>query len=272
MNRIQRNYWVLIILFASILVTSCGGGGKQASEPSDVEGKEAAFKSITNYPIPTAFEVTRMLNNAGASYIISLNNPAENIDKYFTLKSKALNLGVYGANLSYASTYQMKQETMKYMEVAKRLIEDLQITSNFNLTFYNRINSNLDNKDSLINIITQSFYDSYNFLVNNGKDNVSLLVMTGSWVEGLYITSQIALIAKDNNDFLKIMAMQKEPLDILFELMQKNAEDPLVSETIKQLEPLHTLYSGVNGEILTKEQYEKINASVTEIREVIIKG
>lgn len=258
-------------MFATMVFASCGGG-KQANEPSESDSKEAAFKSITNYPIPTAFEVTKMLNNAGASYIISLNNPVENADKYFTIKSKALNLGVYGANLSYASTYQMKQETMKYMEVARRLIEDLQITSNFNLTFYNRVNSNLDNKDSLINIITQSFYDTYNFLANNGKDNVSLLVMAGSWAEGLYITSQIAIIAKDNKDFLKIMALQKEPLDILYDLMQKNAEDPLVAEVLEQIKPLYALYSGVSDEHLTPQQFEKISASIGQLREAIIKG
>jgi hypothetical protein len=273
MNRLKENQLIYIALVVVLFFAGCGGGAKQAddSTQSDVS-KESTFKSVTKYPIPTALEVTKMLNDAGASYILSLNNPTENVDKYFTAKSRALNLGVYGANLSYASTYQMKQETMNYLSVAKKLIDELQITSAFNVKFADRVQSNIDNKDSLINIVSQSFFDTYEYLTNNGKDNVSLLVMTGSWVEGLYITSQIALVTKQNEDFMKIIAIQKEPLIKLMELMSKFSDDAMVAEVIEMLKPLQEIYKTVDGESLTPESYEKITTAVTSIRETIIKG
>ncbi len=261
----------LVGVMMVIVMVSCGGGAKQAeTDESTAHSKEEAFKSVTKYPIPTAFEVVKLLNKAGASYILSLNNPVENVDKYFTEKSKALNLGVYGADLSYASTYQMKQETMNYLNVSKKLIEDLQITSAFNKDFAEKVENNLDNKDELIQIITDSFYDTYEFLVNEGKDNISLLVMAGSWLEGLYITTQISMVSKNNEDILKIIANQKDPLNKLFELMEPVNDDTAVTEVIEMLKPLKAIFDKVEGENITSEQFNEIEQEISKIRTAII--
>ncbi len=261
---------LLLATIVVLFVVSCRG--KQAKDAENTSGtqKEKTFKSVTKYPIPTAFEVIKLLNNAGASYILSLSNPVENVDKYIPTKSKALNLGIYGADLSYASTYQMKQETMNYLKVSKKLIDELQITSAFNVEFAQRIDKNIDNKDSLIHIISDSFYDTYEFLVNNGKDNTSLLVMAGSWVEGLYITSQIAIISKNNEDMLKIVANQKDPLNKLLELMKPYTNDKDITEVAEALKPLADIFATIGTEKLTKEQFDEITKAVIKVRTEII--
>lgn len=263
----------LMIAFASIAIVfalnSCGGAAKQA-ETETTTTKEEAFKDITKYPIPTAFEIIKMLDKAGASYILSLNNPVENVDKYFTEKSKALNLGVYGADLSYASTYQMKQETMNYLNVSKKLIDDLQISTAFNKDLANRVEENIDNKDELIKIITDSFYDTYEFLLNEEKDNVSLLVMCGSWIEGLYITTQIAVTSQNNADFMTIIANQKEPLAKLYELMQPFADEDVIAKMMETLKPLKVIFDEVKDEVVTQKQFEDIEGEVSNIRADIV--
>ncbi|HDP54300.1 MAG TPA: hypothetical protein ENN24_01250 [Bacteroidetes bacterium] len=261
---------VAALFTLAFTLSSCGGGAKQAETETTDISKEETFKSVTKYPIPTAFEVIKMLDKAGASYIISLNNPTENVDKYFTEKSKALNLGVYGADLSYASTYQMKQETMNYLNVSKKLIDDLKISTAFNKEFAQRIEDNIDNKDELIKIITDSFYDTYESLLNEGKDNVSLLVMTGSWIEGLFITTQITVTSENSSDFMTIVANQKDPLNKLFELMQPFAEDEVISEMMETLKPLKTIFDQVEGEAVTQEQFEAIEKEITKVRTEIV--
>lgn len=261
---------LLLATIVVIFVVSCRG--KQAKDAENTSGtqKDKTFKSVTKYPIPTAFEVIKLLNNAGASYILSLSNPVENVDKYIPTKSKALNLGIYGADLSYASTYQMKQETMNYLKVSKKLIDELQITSAFNVEFAQRIDKNIDNKDSLIHIISDSFYDTYEFLVNNGKDNTSLLVMAGSWVEGLYITTQISLISKNSEDMLKIVANQKDPLNKLLELMKPYTNDKDITEVAEALKPLAEIFATIGTEKLTKEQFDELTKAVIKVRSEII--
>jgi len=258
--------FLLIAILAVMFVVSCVSKQAKQAEDSSMTKKEEAFKSVTKYPIPTAFEVIKLLNKAGATYILSINNPVENVDKYIATKSKALNLGVYGADLSYASTYQMKQETMNYLKVSKKMIDDLQITSAFNIEFAQRVEKNIDNKDSLIQIISNSFYDTYEFLVNNGKDNTSLLVMTGSWIEGLYLTTQIAIVSKNSEDFLKIVANQKEPLNKLVELMKPYESDKDIAEMAQELKPLVDIYATVGADQITKEQFEQIMKLITDVR------
>ncbi|HCT30657.1 MAG TPA: hypothetical protein DIW31_07950 [Bacteroidales bacterium] len=265
---IARTSTLLLALAVVMFVVSCGN--RQAKEAENTTTKEEAFKSVTKYPIPTSFEVIKLLNNAGATYILSLSNPIENVDKYIPAKSKALNLGVYGADLSYASTYQMKQETMNYLKVSKKLIDELQITSAFNVEFAQRVEKNIDNKDSLIHIISDSFYDTYEFLVNNGKDNTSILVMTGSWVEGLYITTQMAIISKNDADMIKIVANQKEPLSKLLDLMKPYSNDQDVTEIANTLKPLVDIFATINGDTLTPEQFEQINKEISLVRGAIV--
>lgn len=268
---IAKTSALLLAVAVVMFVVSCGNRQAKEAENTSSTTKEEAFKSVTKYPIPTSFEVIKLLNSAGATYILSISNPIENVDKYIPAKSKALNLGVYGADLSYASTYQMKQETMNYLKVSKKLIDELQITSAFNVEFAQRVEKNIDNKDSLIHIISDSFYDTYEFLVNNGKDNTSLLVMTGSWAEGLYITSQMVIVSKNNADMLKIIANQREPLAKLIELMKPYSADQDITEMSNALKPLSDIYAGINGDAITPEQFEQINKEITKVREMIVK-
>src|SRR6056297_1519123 len=176
-----------LFLLSGILIftlANCKGGkdGKTTEDTKDnkLERKEVE-KTVREvvYPLPTAFEITEMINKIEASYIIGLTNEKENVDKYFTDKDQSLNLGIFSADLSYASTYQMKQDVMNYMEASEYLIKELGITGAFDRNFIDNVEANINNKEELIDLITISFYDTYEYLVKNNKEDLSLLVLTG---------------------------------------------------------------------------------------------
>lgn len=263
-------------LFLFIVVfTFFGCKTKQEKEPAATEvtekdlDKEAVIEEISGYPLPTSFEVTKMLNDAKAPYILSICNTNENVGNYFLQKEKALNLGVYGADLSYASTYNMKQETMLYLEASKRLTDEMEISTAFNMNYVERIENNLESGDSLISIISDSFYDTYDYLIANEKDKLAILVMAGSWIEGLYITSQIALTAGDNTKFLEIIAHQKNSLNKLLEVMDPVKEDEDVAEIHSGLTDLNKLYDTIEEKI-TDEQLEEISNFIETLRNNIV--
>ncbi len=268
-----------IILFSLLsgilfLFTACKPGTKDGSSEVEelkdtVSDKEELVKNVVEYPIPSAFEVTQLLNEAGASYIISLSNPVENADKYITQKSKALNLGVYGADLSYASTYNQTQETMDYLKVSSRIIEDLAINTPFNEQLVERVENNLGNQDSLISIITDSFYDAYNYLRQNEQDNLSILVVAGSWIEAMYITTQMSIISQDNSQIVQIISNQRSSLKKLLELMEGASQDPMVAELFNDLKKVQKVYREA-GEKLDEESLEKITGQTEKLRDKII--
>lgn len=264
-----------LITSVVLLLTSCNmkrkssGDGTQDGavlEKTTVEEKVREFV----YPLPTAFEVTEMLNRIGAAYILTLSNPVSNVERYLTEKSKALNLGIYSADLSYASTYNQKQSVIDYMDVSKKLIDALNISGAISQDVIEQVEANQDNKDELVNIITNTFYDTYEYLNQANRGSVSLLVLAGTWVEGLYIVTHITENVYYNKEMVTIIMKQKASLDTLMELMQVAKDDPAVAETISELLPLYNTYLAVENDAITEAQVLFITKEIYRVRNKIV--
>jgi hypothetical protein len=266
---------ILMIVFI-VLLTSCRS--KTTGEDTAIEKerfqpmvKEAIEQEVEEFisPLPSSFEITQMLNDIGISYILGLSNPVSNVDRYFTERSKALNLGIYGADLAYASTYHMKQEVMLYLEATKKLTDELQISSAFNETLVESIEKQLDDKEELIQIITDSFDETYDFLNRNGKASLSLLVVSGSWIEGLFLTTHVSANVYHNYEIVKIIHGQKEPLEKLINVLEEYQEEQIIREFIDDLTPLKEVYDSIE-DTLTEEQVNAISSAVETLREKIV--
>ena len=277
MRRLKATPYTLLILglVLAINITGCKPVDKKANKETQTEKpllKKAIAKEVKDvvYPLPTTFELTSMLNRIGADYILGISNSTENADKYFTEKARALNLGIYSADLSYASTYHRKQETMLFLKASKKIIDNLEITSAFNETLINDVEKNLDKKEELIKIITNSFYETYSFLNKNGKANLSLFVVSGSFIEGLYIATHISENTFSNAEIVKVIFDQKDSLERLLKVLQPEAKDPNIASLIADFNNLKASYDKVSGS-MTKAQLEEITASVVKLRESIVK-
>ncbi|URW79952.1 hypothetical protein [Xiashengella succiniciproducens] len=264
-----------LITSVVLLLTSCNmkrkssGDGPQDGavlEKTTVEEKVREFV----YPLPTAFEVTEMLNRIGAAYILTLSNPVSNVERYLTEKSKALNLGIYSADLSYASAYNQKQSVIDYMDVSKKLIDALNISGAISQDVIEQVEANQDNKDELVNIITNTFYDTYEYLNQANRGSVSLLVLAGTWVEGLYIVTHITENVYYNKEMVTIIMKQKASLDTLMELMQVAKDDPAVAETISELLPLYNTYLAVENDAITEAQVLFITKEIYRVRNKMV--
>jgi hypothetical protein len=268
-----------LVLLSGMLIVSlvnCSGGKK--GEPVDDTsseaklGKEEIEKKVRAviYPLPTAFEVTNMINEIEATYIIGLSNETSNVDKYFTNKDQAINLGVYSADLSYASTYNMKQDVMNYMEASENLVLELGITGAFSINFIDNVEANLDDKDALVELITGSFYDTYEYLVKNNKEDLSLLVLTGTWIEALYISCNISEIVYNNPELVKIILHQKSALNELLGLLNPHKENENIKTVLADLKPIKDVYDSVDETGITESQLTSIIEQISNIRNRII--
>ena len=116
------------------------------------------------YPLPTSAEVIKMLTELEVGYIIGITNPVENTKKYFSSTTRAINLGVYGADLSYATLYNMQQEVINYLDAIRSLANELNMSKIYNEELYDKIKLNFDNRDELVKILTNAFNDTYAYL------------------------------------------------------------------------------------------------------------
>ena len=264
---------VLATLAVVFLFSACGGGSsknEQANEEKKEEIESFVEKEFT-YPLPTAFEVSQMLNNANTAFSPEIVNSPDNIDNYVSTWQKAANLGVYGADLSYSATFERTQETIDFLEVSKKLIDDLNITSAFNSTMAERIESNMENVDSLIFIVTESFYDTYNYLNQNGEEKTSILVIGGSVIEGLYITCELVKMSENQGELMAVLANQKSQVAKLVELMEKHAEDENVSKILPNLRYIQLVYDQLGDDTeMTDGQFSDIAGGVKDMRDLIV--
>ncbi len=259
-------------ILGMLLISSCGSSSN--SEKANAEKKQEIKTFVEEeftYPLPTSFEVSQMLVNAGTTYLSEIVNNPEKADEYVTTWQKATNLGIYGADLSYAATFENTQETLDYMKVSKKLIDDLNITSAFNAGMAERIENNLENIDSLIFIVTESFYDTYNYLNQNGEEKTSILVIAGSVIEGLYITCELIKQSKNKGDLKGVLANQKTQVSKLVDLMEKHQTDVNVRRILPNLRYIKLVYDQLGEETeMTTGQFNDISSGVAEMRNLIV--
>jgi hypothetical protein len=238
------------LITAAATISSCGS----SADSDNVEGNDTA--SLVNsekdtraqnvfYSIPSPIETTSLLKGAGAKYNSSYLNPIENVSKYSTAAARALNLGVYGTDLSFTSIFDQTQESMLYLRCTNKLATSLGISGAFDEATTSRIEANLENRDSLLTIISDSYWNADSYLKENGQPGVSALIIAGGWIEGLYIATQIANATK-NEDIITRIGEQKISLDNLVGLLDtyKTTNDG-VNATFLQLQELKTIYDGI---------------------------
>lgn len=264
-----------IILFVALsFVFSYCSDTKKGSEEKAAEKKQELEEFVEKefeYPIPTSFEVTKMLQDANASYEAEITNEPENVDKYVAEWQKALNLGVYGADISYASTFDKKQESLEFLKASRQLIDDLNISTAYTKNMADRVEANLENKDSLIMIITESFYSTYNYLNQSGEEKTSLLVVAGSVIEGLYITTELIKQSDHDPKLMSVLAQQKDQVQKLAELMEDHAGDPNVNRVLPFLRYINLYYDQIGDDgTISKGQFEDMSSSIAEMRKEIV--
>lgn len=263
--------WGLASLLISVVFVfaSCNSGSKQSQTTDAVQIEKAEVENEVRefvYPLPTSYEIVEMLNKIEAAYIFDLSNSPQNASKYITEKQQALNLGVYGGDLSYASTYNQKQETIDFIDASKTLLDGLDLQAAVSEDLPDQIEANEDNKEALVELITDSFYDTYDFLQRNNRAPVSALVMSGAWVEGLYIATHISEETFNSKEMIEIVLKQKDPLVKLMEILSDYKDDQSVAETIEDLSTMANIYAGIESNAITQEQMIQIAQESLKIR------
>ncbi|NBC83967.1 MAG: hypothetical protein GVY19_11405 [Bacteroidetes bacterium] len=221
------------------------------------------------YPLPSPFELTNMLNEMGARYEGEVLNAPENADKYITEKDKAVNLGVFAADLGYTVNYNKKQEANVFLKATKTLVDDLGITVDYSYLLQDENKEVARDKDSLVNIITKTYYDTYTFLNENNSPELAALMVAGFWTESMYIATHISEYTYDNTEIVKLMFEQRSSLEKLLGLLDDYKKSDHVAAMLPELKKIQEAYIQA-GTSLTKEQLDIIKKSIANARKSIV--
>ena len=196
------------------------------------------------FSIPSPIQTALLIKSSGVSYNKNLMNPANKITQYSTNFAKAINLGIYGADLGYVTIYDQSQDASGYLVAAKKLSDGLGISAAFDTKTIERFNKNLGNKDSMLSLVGVAYRASDAYLKTNDRSDVSGLVLAGGWIESLYFTTDIYK-AKPNDEIKRRIAEQKLSLQNLVKLLKPYYSQPEYTKFIDGLTDLSTVYDGV---------------------------
>ena len=193
--------------------------------------------------IPSPLEISVLLKEVGSKYDNDLLNPSENISKYNSNFKKALNLGVYGTDLGYTNIYEHNQDALFYLDAIKTLAEDLSIGQFFDFGIIKRLAANSRNVDSLLLISTRNFNNINDYLQEQRRSNLSVLFLTGGWLEALHISCQVYASNPGNVELQERIGEQKIILEnILLLLSFYGKDDPNVKLLIGELKELKKVF------------------------------
>ncbi|MFM7486847.1 MAG: hypothetical protein ACKO13_07990, partial [Cytophagales bacterium] len=191
--KLSRFSTYLIALATASLLAACGSTTKKDDQSSDEfkQAEESVKDQIKDviYNIPSPSEIPYLLQATGAEFNQSLLNDRKKVDQYLSRSDKAaLNLGVYAADIGYLSSYEKTQEAIDYLNSVKKLADNLNISS-FDPEVLKRFESNISNRDSLANLLDGAVQKTDRYLKDDARNKLAALLVTGSFVEGLAIST-----------------------------------------------------------------------------------
>lgn len=226
--------------------------------------KELKTAAKVVYTLPSPVEMADLLFQTNTVYDVEILNDPDGIDDYVTDMTRSLNLGVYFADLSFTSMFDYPLDAMKFMGSAQALSSELNIEGVFTEEIRMKLEGNMNNKDSLMDIIASTYMETDLYLQENDRPIVSKAILTGAWIEGLYIAVNLKLDEGKEMPVWKKIAEQKPALTNLINML-KAVEGKEFDEKITKLEELEKLFDAValNYDDETKVKTDTVNKVTT---------
>jgi hypothetical protein len=296
----NKRYLAILVLII-IAVGACKNDKKSADSKLnkvlevelDTSSKVIKFENSL-FSLPSPYQLSILVKEIGTDYNSELLNPSENFKQYTSLFKKSINLGVYGADLAYLNIYQQSPSAVTYFSVIKILAQDLGLSAAFSPTIFKRIENNIDNKDSLLFIMSNTYHDIDFFLKENQRQREGSLVLAGGFVEAMYLLTKLA-IETNSKELIQRVGENKQPIENLIKILSpyyNESEDiaKLVDDLVDlayEFDAIEVIYSyrepttkpelkltqvhSVSEIKVSAEVLKKIDAKVETIRNLLIK-
>jgi hypothetical protein len=286
---------LILITLLTFGLWSCGTSTKEEGNNSEEfkQAEESLQDQIEElvYNIPSPSEIPYLLEATGAEFNQSLINNNKKADQYASVSDKAaMNLGVYSADIGYLSSYGKTQEAIDYLNTCKRLADNLGVIGSFDVAILKQFESNIGDKDSLAKILNRSIQQTDEYLKDDSRSRLAALVLTGSFIEGLYISTGLIksypknILPDDTRNLIltplmRIILEQEKSVDELLKMLSTIDQSEPVGGMVADLNALKASYRALNIQeqidqnradlVLTDTHLEDITKTVEKIRKSI---
>jgi len=241
---------VITVLFLAGCKNNNPTNDKSLQPPTPkVDSNNATLLKINNqiFSIPSPIQTALLIKNSGYAYNKQMLNASDNYTKYDTKYKKALNLGIYGADLGYISLYDQTQDALLYLASIEKLATDIGVADVFNAGLVKRFQQNMGKQDSLLAMVSEAFGKSDAYFKNNKQNDISSLVLVGGWIESVYFAIQASNNAQGNQkDIVRRIAEQKISLQNMVKMLQPySGQSSEYTQLVKDLSGLSDMFENV---------------------------
>ncbi len=246
-------------------------------------------ENLTFYLIPSPKDMFSFTKKGELTFSSDVLNPKENADKYIDSKSQELGFGIYSADLAYAASFSRTNEATEYLKIVRDLSDKIGISAVFDESLVRRFDNISENKDSLMRITNDTYYDIVKFLEENERTTTLALISTGGWLESLNIVINIKGTYSEDDNIIQLIADQKNIFENLILYLEQLEADAGIKELIQDLKPIKEIYDslevvkienvntdnkkgnqiivgGATKIVITEEQFKKLKETINKIR------
>lgn len=287
------SFYFSILLAAGL--ASCASSSEDKSKNS--EDFDEANKSLKTqiedvvYNIPSPSEIPYLLQATGAEFNETLLHDRNKVDSYATKNEKAaMNLGVYVADIGYLTSYDKTQDAIDYLTSCKTLADNLGLIGTFDSELGNEFEANISNKDSLAHLLDRTIKQAEAFLIDDNSNKLASLIVTGSFIEGLYISTGLIksypknILPEDSRNLvltplMRVVLEQRKAVSELLKILGSVEQTGNMGAITADLKSLEAAYSKLNIEeqikqnradlVLTDKNLAEITTIVEKVRKDI---
>jgi hypothetical protein len=192
---------LVILLIVILLISSCNSSTRKQGEfvfpeadsipVSEAEKlSDEAIDDIsrnTSSPVEIADILQKMSVPFSTSYLAS----SIDASRQSTSFEKALKLGILGADLGYLNMYEKTGTAIDVLSSIKKLADGINVGQFFDFETIKRLSLNRSNLDSLLYLSLNSYNQIDKYLRDKGRGQLSALMITGVWIEGQFLATQV---------------------------------------------------------------------------------
>ncbi|NJM93256.1 MAG: hypothetical protein HC842_00110 [Cytophagales bacterium] len=273
----------LLIGFGLFYSCSQKGSDRFVLEQADsLPSLEAVAEEVNELAkeLPSPVDIVLSVNETQLAYSDTLvNNPRHYAHYLTTSFKKSANLGIYLTDMGYCALYQKTDKALTFLQASKKILDDLNIVDGLDQQMAARFEANVENRDSLIYLWRESYFELDSYLRRVQKTKLAIYVMFSSWVEGMYLATAFAekLEGPNRELLIRSVAFQKPSVSRFLSIARRLRMDESNMDMLSSLEALDQTFRAVNigpadslvdvaqltkAEDLTKAAYQELMDNV----------
>lgn len=255
---------LLVMVFTALFFTACNSDQSNQQDnltdtlEVDSTNSDVLMKEVV-YQIPSPDEIFALIKNSGCKFRDDLLNSDKNV--YESKTAQILNLGIYGTDLAYLAAFEKFQPSLKYFAKVKSMSDQIGLSTAIGTDVYSRLEKNISNSDSILDITNNSYYSIVQKLEESGNGETLALLMTAGWIESIYISVNIVDKFSENNSTIQRIASQRVTFGNLIKNLEKYKSNADIASQISNLENLKNIYEKVQKEVIATKNNQAIDTS-----------